>query len=266
MPPGTQGLGNGQRAESKDGRGERRWRHGGECSWRGREGQAGCLKSHPRWCCGHLTPRSPEQRGPHIPRPGGGGWENRKEELPPGLHAAPQLHALFTETPPGSPALAPSCRVPKSWLLEPGYPPSPDPLPTPWHAPQAWGVDPAPMTRPGTTPPLGYPTCQAFVSSPLPKPALQGPLCVCARRFPLGRPGWHTLSSARPEEPGEDTTFLESRAWRGPGHPYLLQGQAQDPSLDPAPLSGGHTPPAAPPTASHLQLEELGQCAAGESG
>ena len=74
---------------------------------------------------------------------------------------------------------------------------------------------------------------------------------MCARRFPLGHPSWHTLSSARPEEPGEDTAFLESGAWRGPGHPYLLQGQAQDPSLDPAPLSGGHTPPAAPPAASH---------------
>ena len=175
MPPGIQGLGSGQRAESKDGRVERRRSHGGECSWRGRGSQAGCLRSLPRWGCSHLTPRRPKQSRPHIPRPGGGVGEQEGGAAPWAARCTPTA-CLFTETPPGSPAQAPSCRVPKSWLLEPGYPPSPDPLPTPWHAPQAWGVDPAPMTRPGTTPPLGYSTCQAFVSSPLPKPALQGPL------------------------------------------------------------------------------------------
>ena len=175
MLPGIQGLGSGQRAESKDGRGERRRSHGGECSWRGREGQAGCLRSLPRWGCSHLTPRRPKQSRPHIPRPGGGGGRTGRRSCPLGCTLHPNCMLIYRD--PTRKPCPGSLLQGGSWLLEPGYPPSPDPLPTPWHAPQAWGVDPAPMTRPGTTPDPGrYSTCQAFVSSPLPMPALQGPL------------------------------------------------------------------------------------------
>lgn len=179
-------MGSGQRAERKDGRGERRWNHGGKCSWRGRGGQAGCLRSHPRWCYSHLTLISPEQRGPHTPRPGGGGWENRKEELPPGLHAprCTPTACFICRDPTRKPCPGSLLQGPKE--LVPG-------IRTHFVCRPSVHSLACPQGVPWRYPPLGYPTCQAFVSSPFPKPALQGPLYMC---FPLAS-RWAAPSGTR---------------------------------------------------------------------
>lgn len=145
----------------------------------GKGGQAGCLRSH-QWCYSHLTLISPEQRATHTKA---WGWGLGEQEGGAASWAArsrctPTACFICRDPTRGSPALAPSCRVPRagSWnqntlCLQTQCPP--------WHAPK--GV-------PWRYPPLGYPTYQAFVSSPFLSPPSKDPSTCVSPCFPLGTP------------------------------------------------------------------------------
>lgn len=127
-----------------------------------------------------LDPHKPWVKGATHTKAWGWGLGEQGGGAAPGLHAprcTPTACFIYrdpTRKPcPGSLLQGPKELVPRTRIPSVSRP-SAHSLARPQGVP--WGY-----------PPLGYPTCHAFMSSPLPKPTLQGPFCVCPL-LPAGPP------------------------------------------------------------------------------